>query len=51
MLPFAINSPLQHPQQDPVVLLGPQPVPNLAEGNAPLEAGANLAVALLPEEL
>jgi hypothetical protein len=23
MLPFAINSPLQHPQQDPAVLLGP----------------------------
>jgi hypothetical protein len=51
MLPCAINSPLQHPQQDPAVLLGPQSVPNLAEGNTPLEVGVNLAEAFLPEEV
>lgn len=49
MLPFAINSPLQHPQQDPAVLLGAQPVPNPAEGIAQIDAGLNLAEALLPE--
>ena len=37
--------------QDPAVLLGPQPVPNPAEGIAQLEAGVNLAEALLPEEV
>ena len=49
MLPFAINSPLQHPQQDPVVLLGAQPVPNPVEGIAQLQAGLNLAEALQNE--
>lgn len=49
MLHFAINSPLQHPQQDPVLLLGAQPVPNPVEGIARLQAGLNLVEALQNE--
>lgn len=48
MLPFALNSPVHHPQQENAILLGLDVGMNLAE-ELVQEAGMNLAAELVPE--
>lgn len=50
MLPFVLNSPLLHPQQDDAILLGAALAPNSPVGFPQPEQGGNLAQDFMPEE-